>query len=325
MDKDFHTELDACRPGSNDLDQPEFAEFARALGSTSGEELSQIQQRILQWDNAIGRAMEQVEVPQEVSERILARLQIAPVPSRLSNSIAAALDGASPMESSATLANVTSSEQESVASPAACFAWRVGFGRSRSPEFTTIEPGGQRRRLLNGTTFSLATVAMLLLVGGVWLQMTATLPFGVLVDRWQGRLSDGWQPVAQAPADFPLPEAMRVFPSRWQWISRHSRNPVVAYQLTHGQAGQAMLYVAKMSRPELRTSPPLAPQPGSVGQALGCWRSKDMVYVLVVPDNRRYQAFARPSTAPLARLRGRSELPLVLPAMRICPVTRKIA
>jgi hypothetical protein len=99
----------------------------------------------------------------------------------------------------------------------------------------------------------------------------------------------------------------------------------VAYELTHGKAGKAMLYVARLSRPELQTSPPLSPQPGSVGQAIGYWRSGDIVYVLVAPDGLRYQAFVRSSSAPLARTRPRTARPALRPPVVNYRTTRKIA
>jgi hypothetical protein len=86
-----------------------------------------------------------------------------------------------------------------------------------------------------------------------------------------------------------------------------------------------MLYVARLSRPELQTSPPLSPQPGSVGQAIGYWRSGDVVYVLVAPDGLRYQAFVRSSSAPLARTRPRTARPALRPPAINYRTTRKIA
>ncbi len=112
----------------------------------------------------------------------------------------------------------------------------------------------------------------------------------------------------RAPRDFPLPEAIRATEVRWQWIGRYTPTPVVAYELNHPQAGKAMLYVTRTSRGGLPSAPPLTPQWRSGGEAVGYWQTGEKVYVLVVPDERSYRAFVRPSAAPLAWLAPALEL-----------------
>lgn len=296
MDKRIREELDACRPDSGDLRDPELSVAARAV-ETSAEVRGDFE-RIGQWDASIGQVVGRVKVPVGLADRILASLrEAAPDARLLQPSIAAATAEPRPSDSQVQLA----------------------------PRREEWLPQSWRLRNWSGTTLTIITATVLLVAGGVWVQMNAELPFDVLAQRWREELGTKWQPVAQAPREFPLPEAMRGFSSKWQWIGRLTPTPVVAYELTNGKAGQAMLYVAKMSRPELRTSPPLSPQPGSVGQAMGYWRSGDIVYVLVAPDVLRYQAFVRQSSAPLARMRPRAARPILRPPVANYRATRKIA
>ena len=296
MDKRIREELDACRPGSGDLRDPELSVAARAVETSAEDRLAF--ERIGQWDAAIGQVVQRVAVPAGLADQILASLREAASELRLLQ----------PSIAAATSAPVESERQVDLA-----------------PSRDEWVPQSWRLRNWSGTTLTIITATVRLVVGAVWVQLNAELPFDVLAQRWRDELGNKWQPVAQAPPAFPLPEAMRGFSSKWQWIDQLTPTPVVAYELTHGKAGQAMLYVTKMSRPELRTSPPASPQPGTVGHAIGSWRAGDIVYVLVAPDVLRYQAFVRSSSAPLARVRPRAARPVLRPPVANYRATRKIA
>jgi hypothetical protein len=302
--------LDACRPGSSDLiggdvTGGELELAAQALASNA--EVRRDFERIGQWDAAIGKVMERVAIPAGLADRILVRLregaERASDVGLLQAGISAAISNSAPVNDSAP----------------------TKFQVERASGYD--EPASQRWHVRNWSrgTLTIVSVAVLLVMTGIWVQLTAEIPFDVLAQRWREGLGNKWQPVAQAPHDFPLPESMRGFSSQWQWIDRLTPTPVVAYELTHGKAGKAVLYVARLSRPELQTSPPLSPQPGSVGQAIGYWRSGDIVYVLVAPDGLRYQAFVRSSSAPLARTRPRTARPALRPPAVNYRTTRKIA
>jgi hypothetical protein len=60
-----------------------------------------------------------------------------------------------------------------------------------------------------------------------------------------------------------------------------------------------MLYVARMSRNGLPSTPPLEPQSSS-GKAIAYWQSGSRLYVLVVDDPKDYRDFVHASTAPFA-------------------------
>jgi hypothetical protein len=302
--------LDACRPGSSDLTSgdvtgSELELAAQALASNT--EVRRDFERIGQWDAAIGKVMERVAIPAGLADRILVRLREGA--ERVSDV------GLLQAGISAAIAN-SASEIEPV---------EAKYQVERAAGYDELASQRWHVRNWSRGTLTIVSVAVLLVMTGIWVQLTAEIPFDVLAQRWREGLGNKWQPVAQAPRDFPLPESMRGFSSQWQWIDRLTPTPVVAYELTHGKAGKAMLYVARLSRPELQTSPPLSPQPGSVGQAIGYWRSGDIVYVLVAPDGLRYQAFVRSSSAPLARTRPRTARPALRPPATNYRTTRKIA
>ena len=64
--------IESCRPGSDDLLAPELADVAQCIEFDS--QAGDAYQRAQKWDASVSRAMEQVEVPAGLSERILAAL-----------------------------------------------------------------------------------------------------------------------------------------------------------------------------------------------------------------------------------------------------------
>jgi hypothetical protein len=67
-------QLDACRPGSNDLDLPELAALRQRLARDA--KLAEQFEHIVQFDLRIAAALRDVPVPSDLGERILARLPL---------------------------------------------------------------------------------------------------------------------------------------------------------------------------------------------------------------------------------------------------------
>jgi len=260
--------------------------------------------RIQRWDVAISAAMDRVELPAGLEDRILARLSGSPTPLN-----------------SPTLLNSVSASVESADSLASGSVSTI----SRAPE----SPATSGRPLTYWSSVGLAavTAAALVVAAGYWLQLDSEVPIDQLAQQWQEKLTTDWQPVDSAPAEFPFPEAMRVAATGWQWIGKRTPTPVVAYHLTDGKT-TALLYAAQMTREELASSPPKDPQQDTGGKAIAYWRSPQksgLTYVLVVKDSKLYPAFVRRASTPLAIL-----LPLrfnTLPARQARPMVlaRKIA
>ena len=72
QDRHLLERIDACRPGSADLQEPELAPLAGEV-AVAGE-ARELYERVGAWDRAIGEALEDVRVPGGLSDRLLARL-----------------------------------------------------------------------------------------------------------------------------------------------------------------------------------------------------------------------------------------------------------
>ncbi len=254
--------------------------------------------RIQRWDVAISAAMDRVELPAGLEDRILARLSGSPT---LLNSVTASVEAAD-LPASGSVSTV-----------------------SLAPESPAI--GGRPLTYWSSVGLAAVAAAALVVAAGYWLQLDTEVPIVQLAEQWQEKLSTDWHPLDDAPAEFPFPEAMRVAATGWQWIGKRTPTPVVAYHLTNGKT-TALLYAAQMTREGLASSPPKDPQQDTGGKAIAYWRSPQksgLTYVLVVKDSKFYPAFVSRASTPLAIL-----LPLrfnTLPARQARPMVlaRKIA
>lgn len=68
-EKQIREMLDACRPGSSDLELPEFARLKRAIEEDPQQK--QVWERSQAFDAAIGEQLRNVEVPDQLADRLL--------------------------------------------------------------------------------------------------------------------------------------------------------------------------------------------------------------------------------------------------------------
>lgn len=295
--------LEVSRSG----DLAAYPDLARALADDSQARLAL--NRIQSWDAAIGAAMDRVELPAGLEQRILARLASVPT-----------------LDANPTLAGSVAAAVDPANAPSGDSGTEVSL--APKPAARSIRP----LTYWSGVGVAAITAAVLVIAADYWLKMGSEVAIDQLAQQWQEKLSGDWQPLDGAPAEFPFPEAMRVAATGWQWIGKRTPTPVVAYHLTDGKT-TALLYAAQMTREGLPASPPKVPQQDTGGQAIAYWRSprtsgpqkSDLVYVLVMQDSKLYPAFVRRASTPLAIL-----LPLrfnTLPAREVRPLVlpRKIA
>ncbi|REK13036.1 MAG: hypothetical protein DWQ37_10455 [Planctomycetota bacterium] len=283
MDNRIREGIEACRPASDDLSAQDLADVARAV--TDDPEARQWFERIGRWDVAIGEAIEEVSVPEGLVDRIAARLQAEPA-------------GAE-HESPELLEGAVAAAAEPSASPDA-------HVEVRPPQH---RPGWSRRHWAGATASAMVAAALVVMLG-FWLNQDNDVPIEVLAGRWHDQLqNDAWEQ-HDFPKGFDIPAAVHARATRWQWIERIPTAPVVAYELVHETAGKAVLYVARMARPDLPSEPPSEPQHPTGGRTVAYWRSGGNVCVLVVPDQKRYPAFVQPPATTLAMVER------VLPARR---------
>jgi len=151
-------------------------------------------------------------------------------------------------------------------------------------------------------SFSTLAAALLVAAGLVIFQPRDDLSLEAMAEDWLQEIDahpGAWRSMRQPPRSFAIPSVVSAAPQSWQPIDKYATG--VAYKLVHEAAGTAMLYVARLSRPNLPAAPPTDPQFTSGGKAIGYWQSGGVIYVLVVPgDKRDYRMFVRSAPIPLA-------------------------
>ncbi|HEX4147054.1 MAG TPA: hypothetical protein VHY91_26385 [Pirellulales bacterium] len=273
LDQRFQEEIDACRPGSHDLDEPEMSPLAEALAHDPA--LRAHYDATQRLDARLVDAFAAVAVPADLAARLLAGLQ------RSAESQPAVTD-----------ARVAAPVSTAPAVPA--------------PATTLALPHAAARRPLSRRRVLTALAASVLAATGVWtvLRSTSTPAAGELsteAAQWFADLNDHWQPIAEAPANLPLPSAVVGKSRGWQAVTKTVARRGVVYSLAKGAKSRAVLFVLSAKRPGLPSTVPLEPQSTTGGLTIGAWQSQGLVYVLVVQgDERAYRRFLQPGRQPLA-------------------------
>lgn len=263
--------IEACRPGSDDLQSDELADVARRV--QDDPQARAVYARVQQWDAAVSSAMEQVPVPVGLAERILARLSASGSGSGPSGAVADAL------------------AQTAGAAPDA---------GPRPGESAPRDLGRSRRRWLTGAAAVAATVAVAVFLAQ-YVSTTSDTPLEAMADAWLAQLKPKWRGMSQAPNEFAMPRAIRVEAVGWQNVGQFAGAHGAAYQLVHATAGTARLFVVRLSKGGAPATPPSVPQFTTGGRSIGYWQTGKLLYVLVVNGNEhQYRAFVNPARMPLA-------------------------
>jgi hypothetical protein len=263
-------QIELCRPGSDDLHDPDLANLARAV---HGDDAVRARYESVQkLDAAIRSAFHDVPVPADLEQRLLANV------------------GASVRNSAA-------------ASPGA----EHGEIPATRPAQAPVSSGGMsRRQLLRWAAITGSVAAALLVVGGVWAIVRALLPeppqsLDALIQialRWtdESRLHSWERDLTQAPlqAGYPLDSALRAPPQRWQRFVVEGET-VVAYDLSPPGQPLAAQFTLRTTRPHsvpsVLSSTPLS---NTGGFCIGACQRDGVLYVLVIEgDASRYRQFVR--------------------------------
>lgn len=121
LDPDLIEQIDACRTGSDDIEQREFVGLAKALASDA--ELRTTYDAVQRLDTRIVTALDDLAVPGDLKSRILARLAAtsSAAGTATSSALAATHDGAAEnMAAENTAAQITAAEN----TPAQSARWR---------------------------------------------------------------------------------------------------------------------------------------------------------------------------------------------------------
>ncbi len=305
IDRRTLEQLEACRPGSDDLQSADMAELARRVAEDP--EVREAYRRAQQWDAAVGEAIERVNVPGDLAERLMKALDGAAAKSPIDSDAAtvdpaalgtaamiAAVGPDSPHSGAALDERTDTDEQATVA-----LSDGGATGEHRTSRAGARTGWSRRRWLTAGLTVAAAVV-----VGAFVSQQFGRgeqTALETLADGWMAELQPTWLDVAKAPPRFEIPDSVTGEAIGWQRIGKIGGVRGVAYKLSHAAAGTARLFVVPLARGGLPTSPPTGPQSATGGKSIGYWKTNGLVYVLVVDgDDRSYRTFVSTARMPVA-------------------------
>ena len=266
--------LDACRPGSMDLEHAEMAEAARRLAEDPAAR--HLQQRLERVDATIATAMHDAPLSEGLEARLMAGL---------AGGVAAPRAKAEPAD-----ITIESDVRPTVGwRRTARRWWPAGVGVAIAAALLVAF------FLPNGEEYTPLDIAQ------------AALDFAD-----EGRGTGKFLFAADPPGKRPL-SAFVVAPpktTRWRPVTQFIGRKGIAYDLAARGGLRATLYVvprrsgtaAPKLDGNLRRSPPLAPQMTTGGRAAGAWAENGLLFVLVVDGNAQdYRRFLKSSGAMAMR------------------------
>lgn len=264
--------IEACRPGSDDLQAPEMASLREQLAADP--ELQQFCDRVERFDRRVAEAFRDVPVPEGLEASILARLGIAGL-------APAAADSPSDVTETAPIRRAPH-DQAPVAAPSR---------RSRRWLFRAA-----------------AAAAASLLVGTfVYLQRPAPLAESRILDAarsaFQSEETIAWNEGSPPDAFRPSGYVRRVSLARVKWrdLEGFLGRQAVVYDLTRPDGPSARLYVVRASAAGLPPLPPSAPQSTTHGMSVSAWAERGLLCILVVDGSPRdYQRYLQLPQGPVA-------------------------
>jgi hypothetical protein len=262
-DRELITGLDACRPASDDLRQPELRALADQVASD--ERASTMRVRIERIDCAVASAMHDVPLPDGLLGRQLARLHDAAREAAIGDAVGTDV------------------------SPAPVV-----------PSSSTGQPSRWRRKRLAWSA-ALAAAAAAVVAAVVLFRPDEPLVGDDLESsrQWHDQLvaDDQWRPIEPNELErHPLPAELRQFPRRYRDVSSVVGREAWAYDLTLPGRPQATLFVIPQTeRAGVPGSAPRVPKSSTQGLAVAYWQTDGFIYVVVLQSDRSedYQRLLR--------------------------------
>jgi len=271
IDRRLLEAIDACRPGTDDCDQPEVASAMAVV--SSDPQLAAVAQRVHDADVRIRDAMHtEVPEPEGLEQRLIARLQQASA--ALHSEVEDAFDERQPEQEPPAVVPMRRNK----------LPWAVGLS-------------------------GVAAAAVILVVGylGGWFTTAeAALTRADIeqrIDRWHRQIlsdADRWQSDAP-PASYPLSKAVLPDWNRWKKF-RWERGSGVVYDM---HVKGVHLLVLQTEVADLPTAPPTKPNfPFTQDRTVAAWREGPLLYVMVVAgpqaeSTRRYESIVDPRVGPM--------------------------
>jgi hypothetical protein len=267
-DRELITGLDACRPASDDLRQPELRATADSVASDA--RAAEIRVRIERIDAATFRAMHNISLPAGLESRLIARLHEAAQNAAIGDTVGA--DGPSRPDVA------TSARSNSSLSRRKWLAWSGGLA-----------------------TAVAATIAAVMFFRPAPPLEPEDLEWS---RQWHLQIVDlgDWQTMKPGALDEHALSTLHITPRRYRDASSIVGRDAYAYDLTLPGGPRATLFVIpQATRARLPTFPPPQPQSPTLGLNVAYWQRGDVIYVLVV-DSHRIEDYRRlvKTTPPVA-------------------------
>lgn len=263
-DQEIQQAIDACRPGSEDLQQPEMALLAEAVLRDPG--VRRRYERSLRFDAGVRQAFRDVPVPDGLGERLLAAVDSARGDSARVGAMAEA----------STCATCSPANHEVATQSKAEGRW----------------PGARRRRVWSVVAGTCTAIAVLAAVALLVPYFRAAEPLpddrlpGEILAWSEAVVRQGWNEdlLAAQALTRPLDRAVRANPRRWCSIATAYDSQTVVYDVASRGGELALVFCMRcpVSRSQLPPLPPGTAFSATGGLTLGVWRRGDLVYVLAV-------------------------------------------
>jgi hypothetical protein len=266
-DERFLEAMEACRPASDDLADPEFAPLAAELGRN--RKMAVYFARLQKVDAVVAGAMQDVPVPAGLSSRLLAALAVQ------------AVAGAA----------LTPAEEPA---PVPVTVAAADLPRRRARPWLFSVAGALAALLLVGVG----------LMQRAQIEYSPASVLELAIDFFNNdahelghRLS-----VATPPWGFPASRYVQLpAETRWRKVGSFLDSGGVAYEIAGPGGLRATLYVVRRTVPGLADQPPTRPSYGTARCCSAAWQEGQLLYVLVVVgEGRDYQRLLNVSQGPLA-------------------------
>ncbi len=250
--------MEACRPGSDDLSDPDLAFLSAQLAAHP--DLDRRFERIQHLDAKLAEAFHDVPVPEGLADRILAEVAAAQ--------------------------NVEVGENAAEALPCAASA-RPRRRYSRRVFASLAAAAGIA-----------AAVALVLIPGIIQPELVETDWHTASTEGISQFATDRGEPqgepLSTAPAGYPFSSQLKMLPDiRWRRVEGFLGRSGIAYDFRVPGGTRATLYVVDGTGQDLPQAPAFRPQYETAQAVASAWRENQLVYVLVT-DVGRYQQFLKP-------------------------------
>ncbi|MEX2176001.1 MAG: hypothetical protein WD872_16685 [Pirellulaceae bacterium] len=256
LTQQLREQIDACRPGGEDLHLPELAELAQAVEQDRA--VAAALDRARHFDLALANALHDQPVPSDLLERLLAQTRNAEAPA----------------------ADVPTVELP----PPAASSFRKTSGNTSRRRMLVLSSAAAVAAALAGLGLFLPRAA----------RDVPRDELVAAVQEWMNEVPavEGWQalPAQAAPAGYPRPSSaiLRAVPHRWRYHETPYGQAVV-FDYTPSGRQRVLLFVVR-SPDRFLGIPPVNhwSKTLSGNRALGAWQKGRLLYVLtVVEDNQR--------------------------------------